>query len=130
MDNLGVLKPAVVQTGPGIKMKMILKVMYDNDYSVKFKARLVACGYSQVYLRDYADTYSPTVPISVVFISICVALHRDLLSGSFDVTAAFLKAYNDFKNYAYIPEGVYPGGKRFRVSVIKAMYGKKQAPKL
>jgi hypothetical protein len=34
-------------------MKMLLKLKYDNDFNIVFKARLVVCGYSQVYLRDY-----------------------------------------------------------------------------
>jgi hypothetical protein len=80
MNNLGVFKPADVQTGPGMKIGLLLKVMYDNDYSVKMKARQVAYGYYQGYMRDIAETYSPTIPIAVIFITVCVALHRGLRS--------------------------------------------------
>ena len=39
---------AAAQDGHCMKTKLILKYMYNNDYTIKLKARLVACGYSQI----------------------------------------------------------------------------------
>ena len=55
-------------TGRGTKTKFVFRVSFDNDMKLKFKARLVFCGYSQIYGVDYKDTYAPTVPVVGVFI--------------------------------------------------------------
>ena len=39
-------------TGRGTKTKFVFRVSYDNDMKLKFKARLVFCGYSQIYGLD------------------------------------------------------------------------------
>jgi hypothetical protein len=46
MERLGVMEVAEKQEGHGMKMKMTLRTAYNNDFSVKYKARLVICGYS------------------------------------------------------------------------------------
>jgi hypothetical protein len=73
MEKLGVMERAQQQHGHGMKMKMILRTAYNNDFTVKYKARLVICGYSQVYGRDYDETYSPTVAVLVILMVIHVA---------------------------------------------------------
>ena len=55
-------------TGCGTKIKFVFIVSFDNDMKLKFKARLVFCGHSQIYGVDYKDTYAPTVPVVGVFI--------------------------------------------------------------
>ena len=39
------------QHGRAMKSKMILRYMLKNDFTIKFKARLVACGYSQIIMK-------------------------------------------------------------------------------
>jgi hypothetical protein len=46
-----------------------LKPMLDNTF--KYKARLVVCGYSQKYGRDYDRTFAPTAKLK----SMCILLH-------------------------------------------------------
>jgi hypothetical protein len=128
MDKLGVLEIAEEQYGHGMKMKMLLKCAYNNDYSIKYKARLVACGYSQIHMRDFNETYAPTVAILVVLLVLHIAAALSLHTGTFDVTSAFLLAFNDFDNYAWLPSSIY--GYKLRLRVLKALYGEKQSPKL
>jgi hypothetical protein len=52
MTSIGAMTVADEQSGRGMTMKMLLRPKYDNKFNVVFKARLVGCGYSQVYLRD------------------------------------------------------------------------------
>ena len=56
------------QHGRAMKSKIILRYMFKNDFTIKFKARLVACGYSQIRGLDYHDTYAPTVNNVVVLV--------------------------------------------------------------
>ena len=53
MDNKGVMEIAKDQSGHGMKTKLVLTITYDNEMNLKYKARLVGCGYSQVKFRDY-----------------------------------------------------------------------------
>jgi hypothetical protein len=45
LDKMGTFGKAE-QTGRAMKIKFVFTVVYKNDFSIKFKARLVACGYS------------------------------------------------------------------------------------
>jgi hypothetical protein len=128
MERLKVMEPAEVQTGHGMKMKLILKTAYNNDFTVKYKARLVICGYSQIRGRDFDQTYSPTVSVLVVLLAMHVAVVLGFYGGTFDVTSAFLNASNDFANFGYLPKGLFRHTLRMRI--LRAMYGEKQAPKL
>ena len=77
-------------TDRGTKIKCVFRVSFDNDMKLKFKARLVFCGYSQIYGVDYKDTYAPTVPVVGVFIMFFISGKFRMHNSIFDVTAVFL----------------------------------------
>jgi hypothetical protein len=120
------------QTGHAMKTKLILKYSYNNDYTLKLKARLVACGYSQRYGIDYKETYAPTASCVAVFLIFQVGTALNCNFAMFDVSAAFLEGKNDFKNFARLPPKMIPGpdGKGLRVEVVGNFYGEKQGPKI
>ena len=118
------------QHGRGMKTKLILKYAYNNDYSIKTKARLVVCGYSQIKGVDYYDTYAPTTNIVVVFILLSIATMGRYEMSTFDVSAAFLEGVNDVIQYAWIPAELCANNTATRVKVIGNWYGEKQEPKL
>ena len=79
------------QHGRAMKSKIILRYMFKNDFTIKYRGRLVACGYSQIHGLDYHETYAPTVNNVVVFILLQLIASRKLFAGSVDVSAAFLE---------------------------------------
>jgi hypothetical protein len=55
MDDKGVMEFAKDQSGHGMKTKLVLTFTYDNEMDLKYKARLVGRGYSQIKFRDYDE---------------------------------------------------------------------------
>jgi hypothetical protein len=117
------------QVGRAMRTKLILKATFDNDYKIKYKARLVACGYSQIFGLDYDETYAPTISTLVIFVVIQIGMMYGMLFSSFDVTAAFLEGKNDYQNFARLPKEFGELG-GLRVEVIGNFYGEKQGPKI
>lgn len=114
------------QHGRAMKTKLIFRVSYTDTYELKFRVRLVACGYSQIYGVDYKETYAPTTSTVVVFLLMQLGTYFGLEFASFDVSAAFLEGKSDFVNYARLPSIL--GG--HRVKVVGNFYGEKQGPKI
>ncbi|KAI1007401.1 Retrovirus-related Pol polyprotein from transposon TNT 1-94 [Podosphaera aphanis] len=90
----------------------------------RFKARLVAQGYSQVYGIDYFDTYSPTLRMDSLRILLAVAAYHDWVVHQIDVKTAYLKGELEEEVFMRSPEGM--AGTKF-VRVNKALYGLKQS---
>jgi len=128
MDDKGVMEIAKDQSGHGMKTKVVLTITYDNEMNLKYKARLVGCGYSQIKFRDYDETYAPTIATMIILLVMHLASSQKMHMGTFDVSGAFLEANNDYTNYAWLPAVFF--GKRIRVVLKKALYGEKQAGKL
>jgi hypothetical protein len=119
------------QAGRAMKTKWVLKYSYDNDYRIKRKARLVVCGYSQVFGLDYRETYAPTTTTVVVFMLLHLAGVFGLFVSTFDVSGAFLEGRQDIPQYAWLPKELAPAGlDRYRVEILGNWYGTKQAPKI
>jgi hypothetical protein len=92
---------------------------------VKYKVRLVVCGYSQVYGVDYEETYAPTTPITNILLLLQIAKVKKAVIASFDVTGAFLEGTNDYEQYCWLPEEI--SDRKLRVRIIKSLYGQKQS---
>jgi hypothetical protein len=65
--------PPADQVGHAMKTKLVFTLTFRSDYTLKYKARLVVCGYSQVKGIDYTETFSPTVSVLSVFILLFIA---------------------------------------------------------
>jgi hypothetical protein len=114
--------------GHAMKTKFVFTVTFKSDYTLKYKARLVVCGYSQIKGIDYHETYAPTVQTNTVFLPVLLFLagwgsHR---VSVFDVTAAFLEGEADCVQYCRLPNCL----DNLRMQIIGNMYGEKQAPKV
>ncbi|GJS90075.1 retrotransposon protein, putative, ty1-copia subclass [Tanacetum coccineum] len=80
--------------------------MTDMDGIVHtYKARLVVKGYTQLYMVDYEETFSPVADIRAIRILIAIAAFYDYEIWQMDVKTAFLNGYLDEDIYMVKPEG-------------------------
>ena len=102
-----------------------LKELKDGDY--KFKARLVARGFSQKEGIDYTETFAPVVKYKSLRILLAIACERNMHIHQMDVCTAFLHGELEEEIYMTPPEGLQKEGKVWRL--LKTLYGLKQAPR-
>ncbi len=114
-----------------IKCKWILDFKPGHKgVNPRFKARLVACGYGQLYGIDYLTTYSPVVKhYSIrIILGIVAALNLELIQ--LDMEKAFLygKLNENETIYMNQPEGYVVPGRESEVCLLdRPIYGLKQA---
>ena len=97
-----------------------------NGLVDRFKARLVAQGFSQLHGVDYHETYSPTVRYDSLRVLFALAAVEDLEIHQLDVVNAYLEADLSEEIYMRPPEGLSsrPGDV---CRLHKALYGLKQS---
>ena len=76
-----------------------------NNHIIKFKARLVARGYDQIFGIDYELTYSPTLNTDNIKLIISLASIFEWKILQLDIKSAYLNAPLDKEIYTTIPIG-------------------------
>ena len=108
--------------------KSVFKIKTDAEGSVeRFKARLVAQGFSQKPGIDYDEKFSAVARFESVRTVIALAVQNDLKLHQIDVTTAFLNG--DLKDEVYMkqPEGSVVKGQEHLVCKLRRIYGLKQS---
>eukprot|EP00873_Tetraselmis_striata_P018760 jgi/Tetstr1/439024/TSEL_027516.t1 len=107
--------------------KWVFKVKANSDGSVnRFKARLVAQGFSQQAGVDYHATFSPVVKLSTLRTCLAVAAARGMHIHQIDIETAFLNASLKEEIYMRQPKGAEDGTDNV-LRLLKSIYGLKQA---
>jgi histone deacetylase 1/2 len=114
-----------------VSCKWIFKIKQHSDGSLdKYKARLVARGFTQQYGIDYSDTFSPVVKPATVRLVLTLAVSRGWFLRQVDVSNAFLHGFLDEDVYMHQPPGfedaTHPS---FVCKLQKSIYGLKQSPR-
>ena len=117
-----------------IKSKFVFRKTIRTDGTIKYRVRLVACGYSQILGKDYDDTYAPTAK----YRSLCIILNLAAIFNwdieGIDVEQAFLESELDKDIYMTLPKDVYCQQDHPDLAVIvkllRSLYGLKQASEL
>jgi hypothetical protein len=133
-------KPEFKNVKP-IKSKFAFRLSVKPNGNLKFRSRLVACGYSQRFGIDYDSTYCPTCKYkSLLIILHLAAIHGWKIQG-IDVENAFIEPEIDKPIYMYLPKELYYNEKTKEychkdklnnsgpivVKLNKSIYGLKQA---
>ena len=114
-----------------VNCKWIFKCkLKENGQVERYKARLVAQGFSQRPRIDYEETFSPVVRFESVRTVLAVAAEKNWKIHQMDVTTAFLNGELNESVYMRQPEGYVEQGKENMVCKLKkSIYGLKQSPR-
>lgn len=93
----------------------------------RFKARLVAQGFSQKYGVDYDQVFAPVARQTMFRILLSVAANHKMLVYHFDVKTAFLNGVLEEKIYMRQPSGFEKEGAEDKVCLRRSIYGLKQS---
>ena len=106
-----------------IKSKWVLSRKYVDGVFHKHKARLVACGYSQVFGVDYEEVFAPVMRLTSLRVLFTIVAFFDLNLHHNDVSTAFINADLGEEIYLKLPEYF----KNVTARLNKSIYGLKQA---
>ena len=101
----------------------------ENGDVERYKARLVAQGYTQRPGIDYEETSSPVVRFESVRSVIALDVHKDMKLHQMDVKTAFLNGELSEEVFMKQPKGFVKEGEKDLVCRLKkSIYGLKQSP--
>ncbi|RVW90854.1 Retrovirus-related Pol polyprotein from transposon RE1 [Vitis vinifera] len=111
--------------------KWIFTIKYKADGSVeRFKARLVARGFTQSYGIDYQETFAPVAKLNTIRILLSLAVNQDWCLQQLDIKNAFLNGDLEEEVYMEIPPDFEESMAKNQVCKLqKSLYGLKQSPR-
>ena len=107
----------------------------ENNVVVRYKARLVAQGFTQRPGIDYDETYSPVMSGITFRFLISLAAGLNLKMQMMDVVTAYLYGSLDSDIYMKVPDGLKipdskPDRNMYSVKLQRALYGLKQSGRM
>lgn len=111
-----------------VQCKWVFKRKSDSENKVRYRARLVAKGFTQRPGIDFNETFSPVVRHCTLRLLMALSIKLDLNICHLDVTTAFLNGYLKEDVFMTLPEGYKTDGCENKVLKLKkAIYGLKQS---
>jgi hypothetical protein len=113
-----------------IGSRLVFKIKWLGDGSIeRYKARLVAQGFSQIPGLDFDETFAPVVKLTSVRVLCALAVRLKLHFHHLDVDTAFLNGDLDEELYMRLPQGIGEHSGKI-VRLLKSIYGLKQAGRI
>ncbi len=114
-----------------VSCKWLLRKKFNADGSIsRYKARLVARGFTQVPGMDYNETFSPVLRITSFRALLATAAQFRLIVHQMDVRTAFL--HGDLHEEIYMeqpPAYTSKDHPNYVCKLVKSLYGLKQSPR-
>ena len=115
-----------------IHCKWVFRKKFNKDDSIKYKGRLVACGYSQRAGLDYSsdELYASVCSYSSMRFLMSLATQKNFLLYQTDVQQAYLEASITEDIYMDVPKGMEQydeHGNKLVCKLKRSLYGLKQA---
>lgn len=113
----------------GSKWDFKLKLGPDGKVT-RYKARFCAKGYTQVYGRDFEETFAPTAKFTTIRLLLAVAAQLKCTIYQMDIKTAYLNADLEETVFVQQPQGFEqegPGGEPLYCLLRKSLYGLKQS---
>ncbi len=113
-----------------ISCKWMFQIKHGVDGGVeRYKARLVARGFTQTFGMDYNETFAPVVKfVSIRYILALVTI-EDMEIHQMDVKIAFFNGDLEEEIYMEQPEGFTQEGEHLVCKLQQSLYGLKQSPR-
>ena len=111
-----------------VDSKWVFKIKRRADGTIdKYKARLVARGFTQTYGIDFDQTYAPVAKLKSIRILVAFALHRNWNLYAIDIVTAYLNSHLQHSVYMLPPDGLHPNLPANKVLLLrKGLYGLRQ----
>jgi hypothetical protein len=121
--------------GKLMKSRWIFKIKREPTGEIqRFKARLVACGYSQRPGEDFTETYSPVFGYTSLRAVFAFAAANDFELTAHDMKNAFIQQNIDIEHlYMACPDGFekfLPNGQPAALHLKRSIYGLRQSSRL
>jgi hypothetical protein len=124
------IKEVDVQGKEVVDAKLVFDHKKDKDGKIlRYKARLVARGFTQKHGVNYEETFAPTIRLDAMRIILALAAKRGWKVYQMDAVAAFLAADLKEKIFMKVPTELQQYFGKY-VQILKSLYGLKQAARM
>ena len=116
-------------SGETVTAKFVFDTKIENGKVTKYKARLMARGFSQKHGINYEQTFTLTMRLDALRVLLAIAAKKGWKVHQMDVVSAFLAGELKEKIFLKVPEPLkHIFGKYVRI--LKSLYGLKQAARV
>jgi hypothetical protein len=129
-NNTWILVPLPVSRKP-VSCKWVFKIKQGANGEVeRYKAKLVARGFTRTYRMDYNETFALVAKFTSIRCILALAALEDMEIHQMDVKIAFFNGEPKEEIYMEQPQGfVHQGGEHLLCKLHKSLYGLKQSPR-